>query len=462
MTTTVLHDPPAGLPRDPVLDDPERRRRGLLWFLGPTFGTSWSLWFAAHGAGHSLADPVVQLLTAAFVPAAAAAVLAVVWLPWWVALARPPGSWLDPTTLGLVALGVATSVVVLPPLGLLVAHVERLRARLVDPTPVEAPAGRDRGPRALYTAAESYRALAHVLVLLVLGSAVRVGLFLLALTAAVAPATPAVVAGEAGPVALGAWQVDDAREALLVCLAAPPAVVGLAYLAGLAALGEVRMTRTLLGPGPAEVSERLTEVVRSRGRLVDAFDAERRRIERDLHDGAQQHLLALSMRLGLARACVRPGTAGYADLVDAHEMAKDLMGELRDLVHNIHPKVLTDRGLPEALQRLVEAGTVPVLLRVELHRRPPPQLESSVYFAVAEAYHNAVRHSGATRITVEVRRSAGRLLAEVGDDGRGGADPGRGTGITGIADRLASVGGTPSVSSPHGGPTVLRMEVPCP
>jgi hypothetical protein len=141
VTTTVLHDPPAGLPRDPVLDDPERRRRGLLWFLGPTFGTSWSLWFAAHGAGHSLADPVVQLLTAAFVPAAAAAVLAVVWLPWWVALARPPGSWLDPTTLGLVALGVATSVVVLPPLGLLVAHVERLRRGWSTPRPSRHPRG---------------------------------------------------------------------------------------------------------------------------------------------------------------------------------------------------------------------------------------------------------------------------------------------------------------------------------
>jgi signal transduction histidine kinase len=89
-------------------------------------------------------------------------------------------------------------------------------------------------------------------------------------------------------------------------------------------------------------------------------------------------------------------------------------------------------------------------------------VESSVYFAVAEAYHNAVRHSGATRIAVEVRRSAGRILVEVGDDGRGGADPGTGTGITGIADRLAGVGGTLSVSSPHGGPTVVRMEVPCP
>ncbi len=424
------------------LDD-ALRRHSYLW-------TRWP-WLAA-----------VHLLAGSVLLVAAAAVLAVVWLPWWLALVRPAGSWLDPTSLALVVLGVVTSVVVLPPLSVLGAHVERLRARLVDPTPIEAPAGRDRGPRALYTSAESYRALAHVLVLLVLGSAVRVGLFLLALTAAVALATPAVVAGEAGPVALGPWQVDDPREVLLVCLAAPPAVVGLAYLAGLAALGEARMARTLLGPGPAEVSEHLTEVVRSRGRLVDAFDAERRRIERDLHDGAQQHLLTLTMRLGLARASARPGTAGYGDLVDAHEMAKDLMGELRDLVHNIHPKVLTDRGLPEALHRLVERSAVPVLLRVEVDPRPAVHLESSVYFAVAEAFHNAVRHSGATRIAVEVHRTDGRIRVAVHDDGRGGADPGTGSGLTGIADRLASVGGTLSVSSPHGGPTVLRMEVPCP
>jgi signal transduction histidine kinase len=423
--------------------DEALRRPGYLWSRWP--------WLAA-----------AHLLAGSLLPVVTAAVLAVVWLPWWLALARPPGSWPDPTSLALVVLGVVAGVAVLPPVSVLGAHVERLRARLVDPTPIEAPARGARGPRALYTSTESYRALAHVLVLLVLGSAVRAGLFLLALTAAVAVATPAVVAGEAGPVALGAWQVDDPRTALLVSLAAPPAVVGLAYLAGLAALGEVRMARTLLGPGPAEVSEHLSEVVRSRGRLVDAFDAERRRIERDLHDGAQQHLLTLTMRLGLARAAARPGTPGYGDLVEAHEMAKDLMGELRDFVHNIHPKVLTDRGLPEALRRLVEGSAVPVLLRVELDRRPPPPLESSVYFAVAEAYHNAVRHSGAARIAVEVRGGGGRILVEVRDGGGGGADPGAGTGITGIADRLASVGGTLSVSSPPGGPTVLRMEVPCP
>ena len=422
------------------LDD-ALRRRSYLW-------TRWP-WLAA---AHLVAGfPLLMVI---------AAVLAVVWLPWWLVPGRPPGSWLDPTSLALVVLGVVTSVVVLPVLGLLGAHVERLRARLVDPVPIAVPVGRDRGPRVLYTSAESVRAVAHVLVLLLLGSAVRVGLFVLALGVGVALAAPAVVAAGVGPVALGAWQVDDPRTASLLCLAAAPALVGLPYLVGLAALGEVRMARTLLGPGPAEVSAQLTEVVRSRGRLVDAFDAERRRIERDLHAGAQQHLLTQTLRLGRARASARPGTAGYGDLVEAHEMAKDLMGELRDFVHNIHPKVLTDRGLPEALRRLVEGSAVPVLLRVELDRRPPSHLESSVYFSVAAAYDNAVRHSGATRITIEVRRAGGCVLVEVGDDGGGGAEAGRETGITGIADRLAGVGGTLSVSSPPGGPTVLRMEVP--
>lgn len=312
----------------------------------------------------------------------------------------------------------------------------------------------------MYTSAGSLRALAHLLVLLLIGSAFRAGLLVLTVAVVVAGAAPLVISNGAGPIAFGPWQVDDLPHAFLLPLVGAAAAVALAYLAGWAALGEARMARTLLGPTPEEVADDLTEVVRSRERLVDAFDAERRRIERDLHDGAQQRLLTLAMRLGLARAASTPDMAGHDDLVDAHEMAKALMQELRDFVHNIHPQVLTERGLPAALQRLTENAAVPVDLRAEPGRRPAQHVESAIYFAVAEAYHNAVRHSGAAGIGIELSRAADHLVVVVRDDGRGGADPAGGSGIIGIADRLAGVGGTVSLSSPDGGPTVLRLEAP--
>ncbi|HEX8519453.1 MAG TPA: histidine kinase [Pseudonocardia sp.] len=408
--------------------------------------TRWP-WLAA---GYLLAGLLVT------VPVAAA--LALLGLPWWIALARLPGSGPDAASLVLAVLGVVTTVVGVPTLGVLAAHAERLRARLVDPTPIRPP--QVRGARAAYTSTAALRAVAHLLVVLLVGSAVRAGLFVLALAVGVAAAAPLVVLDGSGPIALGPWQVDDLRHAVLLPPVGAAVAVATAYLAGWAALGELRTARTLLGPTPEEVADDLTAVAASRERLVDAFDAERRRIERDLHDGAQQRLLTLTMRLGLARAVIGPDAAGHGDLVDAHEMAKDLMQELRDFVHNIHPQVLTERGLPAALQQLAESAVVPVVLRVALDRRPRPHVESAVYFAVAEACHNAVRHGRATRIEVDVSVAAADLVVVVGDDGRGGADPGGGSGITGIADRLAGVGGTLSVSSPVGGPTVLHMRAP--
>ncbi|MEU1669666.1 sensor histidine kinase [Streptomyces sparsogenes] len=213
----------------------------------------------------------------------------------------------------------------------------------------------------------------------------------------------------------------------------------------------------VLAPRDAE----LVEVRRSRARLVDAYEAERRRIERDLHDGAQQRLVALTMKLGLAGLDLPAGSRAAREVAEAHQMAKDALAELRELIRGVHPQVLTERGLPAAVRDVATRSPVPVDLEVELERRLPPAVEAAAYFAVCEALANAARHSGAARLRVGGRLRGGVLVLEVDDDGRGGADPAAGTGLTGLADRVAAVDGRMLLSSPVGGPTRLRVEIPC-
>ncbi|MEU9999614.1 sensor domain-containing protein [Streptomyces sp. NPDC050848] len=238
------------------------------------------------------------------------------------------------------------------------------------------------------------------------------------------------------------------------------AVLLVALLHPLAALAGARaaLSRALLAPREAELRERIGEVTASRARLVDAFEAERRRIERDLHDGAQQRLVALTMTLGIARLDAPPGP--LADrLAQAHDEAGRVLTELRELIHGIHPQVLADYGLGAALTDAADRSAVPVTTDIDLPRLPTA-VESAGYFAVCEALANIGRHSGATRATVTARYGTSLTLT-VEDDGRGGADPARGTGLTGLADRLAVLDGTLTIMSPQGGPTVLRVEIPC-
>ncbi|MEU2720373.1 sensor histidine kinase [Streptomyces smyrnaeus] len=226
--------------------------------------------------------------------------------------------------------------------------------------------------------------------------------------------------------------------------------------AGLAGMRAALARAALVGPRrEKELDARLTEVTASRARLADAFEVERRRIERDLHDGAQQRLTGLIMTLGLAKLDADP-----ALVAKAQDEARAVLAELRDLVHGIQPSVLTDRGLGAALEALAERSPVPVRVDERLGSlRPAEALEIAAYFAASEALTNVAKHSGAAHATVTVR--GGRTLTvEVRDDGRGGADPERGTGLTGLADRLAVHGGRLRLSSPPGGPTVVRMELP--
>jgi signal transduction histidine kinase len=221
----------------------------------------------------------------------------------------------------------------------------------------------------------------------------------------------------------------------------------------------VSAARALLSP--AEVVRRVDELTASRAGAVDAQAAELRRIERDLHDGAQARLVALAMDLGLAREKLAgEDTDAAAGLVaEAHDEAKRALVELRDLARGIHPAVLTDRGLPAALPALAGRCAVPVALDVELRERLPAPIEAAAYFVVAEALTNVSKHSGASHAEVRVRRLGDRLVVEVWDDGAGGADP-EGNGLAGLAGRVGAFDGRLSVDSPSGGPTLLRAELP--
>jgi signal transduction histidine kinase len=195
---------------------------------------------------------------------------------------------------------------------------------------------------------------------------------------------------------------------------------------------------------------------------VRAHDADHRRIERDLHDGAQARLTALIMDLGRARKKLASDPQVAQSLVDeAYQEARQVLTELRDLARGIQPPILSDRGLDAAVSALSARAPIPVEVDVDVPTRPPAPVESAAYFIVAEALANVTKHAHATRARVQLRAADGRLVLEVSDDGVGGALPGAGTGLSGLTDRAAALDGRLTVSSPPGGPTLVRAELPC-
>ncbi len=251
------------------------------------------------------------------------------------------------------------------------------------------------------------------------------------------------------------------RDALLtllglVLLAAAPRLT-----AAVAAL-DARTTRILLGPSRAEELEhRVEHLTQTRTGAVDAADAERRRLERDLHDGTQQRLVALAMNLGLARVQAQTAQQAHQALDEAHEEAKAALAELRNLIRGLHPVVLEDRGLDAALSGVAARLPIPVRLTVDVPRRPPPTVEAVAYFVVSESLTNITKHAQASQAEVVVQQAGDRLHVIISDDGVGGADPARGTGLTGLANRAASVDGTFDIASPPGGPTLITVDLPC-
>ena len=210
----------------------------------------------------------------------------------------------------------------------------------------------------------------------------------------------------------------------------------------------------------AALRARIEELHASRARIVEAADAERRRLERDLHDGAQSRLVALALKLRLAQRKVEPGSDAAVLLEESSAELQQSLDELRELARGIHPAILTDRGLEPALRALADRAPVPVSLAVAEGSLPPP-VEIAVYFVVSEALTNVAKYAQASSASVVVRRADGRVVVEVADDGVGGADADAGSGLRGLGDRVGALDGRVSVVSPPGEGTTLRAEIPC-
>jgi signal transduction histidine kinase len=259
------------------------------------------------------------------------------------------------------------------------------------------------------------------------------------------------------------WRVDRWSHALAVggaglglLLVAPWVCAGLAR-------AQVWLARACLTPSErSELRARVDELAETRAAAAEEQTDELRRIERDLHDGAQAQLVALAIDLGLAQQKLDEDPEAARELiVSAHDGAKSAIAELRELVRGVHPAVLTDRGLEGALAALAAKLPLSVELELEPGPRLPAAVEAAAYFVVAEALANVAKHSGATRASVAVRRDADRLDVRVWDDGVGGADAARGTGLRGLERRLGAFDGALTVTSPPGGPTEIEAAIPC-
>ncbi len=221
------------------------------------------------------------------------------------------------------------------------------------------------------------------------------------------------------------------------------------------------VTAVLASPRRAEMEERIETLETTRAGAVDAQETELRRIERDLHDGAQARLVALGMSLGMAEQKLSddPERAGEL-LAEARIGAEHALRELRDLARGIHPPVLADRGLEAALASLATSTPLPVALSIDVVPRPAPAVETAAYFVAAESLANAAKHARAQHVEISILRIGDKIELEVQDDGQGGADPG-GSGLRGLRRRVEALDGSLSVSSPRGGPTIIRAELPC-
>jgi signal transduction histidine kinase len=279
--------------------------------------------------------------------------------------------------------------------------------------------------------------------------------------------------------ATSAFVADTVPKALLVTLVGLVLASAASAFVPHASRAHAALGRRLLGPSKrVGLDERVEALTEGRTKAVEAAIAERRRIERDLHDGAQQRLVSLAMALGMARQKLEngagKGAAGDPEATElireAHEEAKRALAEIRDLIRGIHPAVLTDRGLDAAVSALAHRSPVPTSVDVELDERPSEVAEITAYFVIAEALANVAKHSGASEASVRLRRERGLLarngerlgdllVAEVVDDGGGGAYT-AGTGLAGLADRAVVLDGHLTVESPAGGPTRVRAELP--
>ncbi|HEX9122405.1 MAG TPA: sensor histidine kinase [Actinomycetota bacterium] len=255
------------------------------------------------------------------------------------------------------------------------------------------------------------------------------------------------------------WVVDTPLEFVLVSLIGLVLVLLTPWIVRGLATANRYVVRGMLG---TDLIGRVQTLTTTRAAAVDLAAEDRRRIERDLHDGVQQRLVSLAMDLGRAKEKLDTDPEHARELVtEAHEEAKRAITEVRDLARGIHPAVLTDRGLDAALSALAARSTVPVEVHVDVPQRPPASVEAAAYFVVSEALTNVTKHARASKVSVTVRRTGDRLTAQVQDDGVGGATVADGSGLAGLRDRVRALDGDLHLLSPEGGPTVLMVEIPC-
>jgi signal transduction histidine kinase len=347
------------------------------------------------------------------------------------------------------------------------ANAERWRAALVLGAPVRARyrplrTGRivDR-LKSLFADSQTWKDLGWHLLLLpigIVGFTVAVVCWAWTLACLTAPAWFSLTTDppQIGGVTLDTWWW--ALLAFAVGVATLPITVALVRAT---AAGSGALARLLLGFDAEELEERVEVLTETRAGAVDAAAAELERIERDLHDGAQARLVALALDLGMAEERFERDPEGARELVEkARDEAKLALAELRDLARGMRPALLAERGLAEAIRALAARTQLPTTVTVQPGGPVAPAVESAAYFVVAEALTNAVKHSGATRLSVRVARDDDRLAIEVSDNGRGGADV-VGNGLTGLRKRVEALDGDLRIASPAGGPTLLRAELPC-
>lgn len=367
----------------------------------------------------------------------------------------------------LIMLGTFFAVTTGPLVALPIAALERRRLALVDRRPITSG---HRIPRpglfswlaTRYLEAATWREVLYVLLLATIAPIAYAGVGMTAVVIAVMLVSPLVVAsaGGVGGTVVLFGPIDDVSGTVPYVVVGIVLIPVLAYTLGLLSAGHTAIARLLLGSG-SDVE--LREVSRSRTRLVDAFDAERRRIERDLHDGAQHRLTSLTLQLGVARLDLPEDSPAAVALDKAHAEAKDLMVVLREVVHGIRPQVLADLGLPAALREMADRSALAVAVVVDprIADRYPVRIENTAYFAASEALGNIGKHAGVPAAEIRLGQAGDTLILEVRDHGRGGADAAKGTGLSGLADRVAAVNGRLLLSSPPGGPTLVRVELPC-
>ncbi len=388
---------------------------------------------------------------------------------WYVAVAVYLGAWLAVTLIGLPLF--ASAVVGARALG----AVHRGLARGLLGVAVPAPGRLRRRPGLIgwvktgFADGSGWRALAYLVLALPMGVvafAFAVAFWAGGLGALTYPAYYWLLPAQQDPhgrwhhgVQFGDYYLDTWPRAAL----ASAAGLVLVFLAPWAVRGPVALFRLLVPAllGPTKGAQRLRDLERTRAHAVDNEAATRRRIERDLHDGAQAQLVALAMNLGMAREKLGPEADPQArDLIDtAHRNAKAALVELRDLARGIHPPVL-DSGLEAALATLASRSTVPVRVLVDLSTRPSPAIETITYFCAAELLANAAKHSRAQRAIIEVTGGTAGIELRVADDGTGGAHLSDGGGLAGLAERVRTVDGRLELSSPPGGPTVVTVSLP--